>query len=67
MVTLHVTGGHPARGLEIRSIKVSNSMYLARNIYVINGQMCFLTMYDKARKRRGNTDYIIQFLPNKVS
>ncbi|OBT83214.1 hypothetical protein VE02_08215 [Pseudogymnoascus sp. 03VT05] len=67
MVTLHVIGGQPARGPEIRSIKVSNSVYSARNIYVINGQMCFLTMYDKARKRRGNTDYIVQFLPNKVS
>ncbi|KAL5344321.1 hypothetical protein ACLOAV_010750 [Pseudogymnoascus australis] len=67
MVTLHVTGGQPARGPEIGSIKVSNSVYSARNIYVMNGQMCFLTMYDKARKRRGNTDYIIRFLPNKVS
>ena len=67
MVTLHITGGQPARGPEIGSIKVSNSVYSARNIYVINGQMCFLTMYDKARKRRGNTDYIIRFLPNRVS
>ncbi|OAF55127.1 hypothetical protein VC83_08395 [Pseudogymnoascus destructans] len=67
MVTLHVTGGQPARGPEIGSIKVSNSVYSARNIYVINGQMCFLTMYDKARKRRGNTDYIVRFLPNEVS
>ncbi|OAF54167.1 hypothetical protein VC83_09522 [Pseudogymnoascus destructans] len=28
-------------------------------------KMCFLTMYDKARKRRGNTDYIVRFLPNE--
>ena len=67
MVTLYIIGGQPARGPEIGSIKVSNSVYSARNIYVINRQICFLTIYDKARKRRGNTDYIIRFLPNRVS
>ena len=29
--------------------------------------MCFLTMYDKARKRRGNTEYIVRCLPNELS
>jgi len=29
--------------------------------------MCFLTMYDKARKRRGNTEYIIRCLPDALS
>ncbi|KAH8798674.1 hypothetical protein F5884DRAFT_742883, partial [Xylogone sp. PMI_703] len=67
METMHITGGQPARGPEIGSIKVSNSVYSARNIYVINGQVCFLTMYDKSRKRRGNTDYIVRFLPTAVS
>ena len=67
MVTLYITGGQPARGPEIGSIKVSNSVYSARNIYIINRQMCFLTIYNKARKRRGNIDYIIRFLPNRVS
>ena len=28
--------------------------------------MCFLTMYDKSRKRRGNTEYIIRCLPDAV-
>lgn len=66
MVSMHVTGGQPARGPELGSIKVSNSIYSARNIYVINGRVCFLTMYDKARKRRGNTEYIIRCLPDKL-
>jgi hypothetical protein len=26
-----------------------------------------LTMYDKARKRRGNTEYIIRYLPDELS
>lgn len=67
MVCMHITGGQPARGPEIGSIKVSNSIYSARNIYVINGRVCFLTMYDKARKRRGNTEYIVRCLPHEVS
>jgi hypothetical protein len=29
--------------------------------------MCFLTMYDKTRKRRGNTEYIIRCLPDQLS
>jgi len=49
------------------SIKISNSIYSARNIYVINGRMCFITMYDKARKRRGNTEYIVRCLPDELS
>ena len=66
MVCMHITGGQPARGPELGSIKVSNSIYSARNIYVINGRICFLTMYDKARKRRGNTEYIIRCLLDEV-
>ncbi|KAH6665590.1 hypothetical protein B0J14DRAFT_492181, partial [Halenospora varia] len=57
----------PARRPKIGSIKVSNSIYLARNIYVINGRLCILMMYDKAQKRQGNTKYIVWFLPDKLS
>jgi hypothetical protein len=64
---IHVEYGQPTHGPEIGSIKVSNSIYLARNIYVINGQLCILTMYDKAQKQRGNTEYIVRFLPNELS
>jgi hypothetical protein len=66
MVCMHITGGQPARGPELGSVKVCNSIYSARNIYVINGRICFLTMYDKARKRRGNTEYIVRCLPDDV-
>jgi hypothetical protein len=64
---VHVEYSQPARGPEIGSIKVSNSIYSARNIYVINGRLCILTIYDKARKQRGNTEYIVRFLPDKLS
>ncbi len=48
---IHIKYGQPAYRPEIGSIKVSNSIYLARNIYVINGQLCILTIYNKAQKQ----------------
>jgi hypothetical protein len=60
-------GGQPARGPELGSIKISNSIFSARNLYIINGRVCFLTMYDKSRRQRGNTDYIIRCLPDELS
>jgi hypothetical protein len=63
----NIIGGQPAQGPKLGSIKISNSMFSAWNIYVINGRMCFLTMYDKVWKRRGNTKYIIRCLPNELS
>ena len=64
---IHVEYSQPARGPEIGSIKVSNNIYLIWNIYVINGRLYILTIYDKARKRRGNTEYIVRFLLDKLS
>jgi hypothetical protein len=29
--------------------------------------MCFLTTYDKARKRRGNSEYVVRSLLDRVS
>jgi hypothetical protein len=47
---IYIKYSQPARRPEISSIKVSNSIYLARNIYIINGQLYILTIYNKARK-----------------
>ena len=67
MVAMHVTGGQPARGPEIGSIKVVNNIFSARGIYVINGRAVFVTTYDKAQKRRGKTEYILRYLPDTIS
>jgi hypothetical protein len=64
---VYVEYRQPGRGPKIGLIKVSNSIYSAWNMYVINGWLCILTMYDKAWKRRGNTEYIVWFLPNELS
>jgi hypothetical protein len=67
IVCMHIMGGQPARGPELGSVKIRNSLYSARNIYILNGRATFLTMYDKSRRRRGNTEYILRCLPNELS
>lgn len=66
MACMHITGGQPARGPELGSLKVTNSRYSIRNIYVINGNMAFLTTYDKSVKRRGIVEYILRILPPQI-
>jgi hypothetical protein len=58
MVAMHIMGGQPARSPEIGSIKVRNSVTSSRNIFIINGRVAVVTTYDKARKRRGKTEYV---------
>ena len=66
IVCIHIARGQLARRPELGLVKICNSIYSARNIYVINGRICFLTMYDKSRKRRGNTEYILRCLPDEL-
>jgi hypothetical protein len=47
---IYIKYSQPARRPKIGLIKVSNSIYLARNIYVINSRLYILTIYDKAYK-----------------
>ena len=67
MVAMHITGGQPARSPEIGSIKVFNNEKSGRNIFVINGRVAVVTTYDKARKRRGKTDYVFRCFPDRLS
>ena len=64
---IYIKYSQSVRGPEIGSIKISNSIYSVRNINVINGRLYILIIYNKARKRRGNTEYIIRFLSNKLN
>ena len=64
---IYIKYSQPAYRPEISSIKVSNSIYSVRNIYVINGRLYILTIYEKIRKRQGNMEYIVRFLPDKLS
>jgi hypothetical protein len=55
------------RRSEISSIKFANSIYSARNIYVLNRRMAFVTCYDKSRSRRITTEYVVRYLPDELS
>lgn len=67
MTVMHIVADQPARGPELVSIKVVNSVYSARNIYVINGRVVFLTTYDKALQRRNKGEFVLRCLPDAVS
>ncbi|KAH8745513.1 hypothetical protein BGZ57DRAFT_975038 [Hyaloscypha finlandica] len=66
MVAMHVIS-LPGRGSEISSIKFANSIYSARNIYVLNRRMAFVTCYDKSRSRRMTTEYVMRYWPDELS
>jgi hypothetical protein len=57
----------PGRGSEIGSIKFANSIYSARNIYILNGRIAFVICYDKSRSRYITTEYIVRYLPDELS
>jgi len=60
---MHFTDGQPACKPEFGFIKIVNNKYSARNIYIINGRVVFLTKYNKAQKQYNNIEYILYYLP----
>jgi hypothetical protein len=43
MLLFHLTGGQPARGTEIGSLKFRNTQRARRNFYIVNGHAMFNT------------------------
>jgi hypothetical protein len=48
LALIYVTSGQPARGEEITLIRHRNGFLQERNIFVIDGQMMFVTRYHKS-------------------
>jgi hypothetical protein len=46
---VHVTGGQPARGTEITSIRFRNGFQQDRNVFAIQGHMVVVTRYHKSQ------------------
>jgi hypothetical protein len=67
IVAIYVMGGQPARSPELGSIKVQNSVTLSRNVFIINGRVAVVTIYDKSIKRRGKIEYIFRCFPDRLS
>lgn len=62
----HKTPGPPARGEEITPIRFRNGFLQERNIYIINGRMCYVTRYHKSLALFGEAKVIPRFLPWRV-
>ncbi|KAI9654011.1 MAG: hypothetical protein M1829_001106 [Trizodia sp. TS-e1964] len=66
LMCIHLTGGQPARGPEIGSIKHANSTQFSRNIFVFQGLVAIVTCYDKSRTMRDSMHYIVRYLLQEV-
>jgi hypothetical protein len=66
-VLIHITGGQPARGLEIMSVQHSNTVKGGhRNIFIKDRIVVFATRYYKGYNVSGDVKIIHQYLPREV-
>lgn len=63
---VHVTGGQPARGTEITSIRFRNGFQQDRNVFAIQGHMVVVTRYHKSQSQFDKPKVIPRFLPWRV-
>lgn len=57
---VHVTGGQPARGTEITSLRFRNGYMQDRNVFVMHGHIVVVTRYHKSQSQ------FDRFLPWRV-
>ncbi|KAI2475473.1 ATP-dependent DNA helicase Q5 [Pyrenophora tritici-repentis] len=66
-VLMHMTGGQPARGPELLSVRHSNTVQGGhRNIFIEDGMVVFVTRYHKGYKVSGYVKIIHRYLPREV-
>jgi hypothetical protein len=64
---MHITGGQPARGPEIMSIRHSDTVKGGhRNIFIEDGMIVFATRYHKGYNVSGDVNIIHRYLPREV-
>ena len=49
LLLVHTTAGQPSRGTEITGFRHQNGFLQDRNIFVIDGQVVFITRYHKSQ------------------
>ena len=64
---VHTTGGQPARGTEITTARYQNGFLQDRNIFVMDGQIVFVSRYHKTQSLWDKPRVIPRFLPWRVS
>lgn len=67
LVLMHMTGGQPARGPEILSVRHRNTVQGGhRNLFVEDGMVVFVTRYHKGFEVKGDVKIIHRYLPREV-
>lgn len=68
LVLVHITGGQPARGPELLSIRHRNTQQGGtRNVFVVDGAVMVKTVYHKGYNVSRKAKHICRFLPPAVS
>ena len=67
LVLMHITGGQPARGPEILSVRHRNTAQGGhRNLFIEDGLVVFVTRYSKQYMITGDVKIIHRYLPREV-
>ncbi|THV78820.1 hypothetical protein D6D29_07372 [Aureobasidium pullulans] len=67
LALMHITGGQPARGPEILSVRHSNTMQgRFRNLFIEDGMVVFVTQYHKGEQYQANVKIVHRYLPREV-
>lgn len=67
LVLMHMTGGQPARGPEILSVRHRNTVQGGhRNLFIEDGMVVFVTRYHKGFEVKGDVKIIHRYLPREV-
>ncbi len=66
LLCVHLTGGQPARGTEISTVRFRNGYAQDRNVFVIHEQIVVVTRYHKSQSQLDKPKVIPRFLPWRV-
>lgn len=67
LILMHITGGQPARGTEILSVRHRNTVQGGhRNLFIEDGTVVFVTKYHKGYQMSGDVKIIHRYLPREV-
>ena len=67
LILMHITGGQPARGTEILSVRHRNTAQGGhRNLFIEDGMVVFVTKYHKGYQMSGDVKIIHRYLPREV-
>lgn len=68
LLLMHITSGQPARGTEIVTLRVQNTILgHHRNVFIEDGLVSIVTSYHKGYAITGSTKIIHRYLPKEVS